>query len=236
MQLTNFFRPAYLPYGWSALTHPSDGSIYYFQSNQPLKIITRIDMPNTEVQECMKQSSQSVALALSDRRISFTDQTEVYIQARTQDPSSISYYMVDHQSRTVYWMDHISPNMLGLPPDFSELHLRLSRLFVIATFSIAVNISHFDLKAPCRINCTGITSLFSRHIVMPLSVLCWESSLMLWSPVLLVRILFELSENKQLTISSHNKIFFLMYRSTEIHYYFRIPIFLRRDLGTFGIY
>jgi hypothetical protein len=62
---------------------------------------------------------------IAQRNISLSDEVELYL--RLDEPSgACSYYIIDHASRTQFWIDPMPTELLDLPPVVSTSHLKLA--------------------------------------------------------------------------------------------------------------
>ena len=54
-----------------------------------------------------------------------TESTEIMLQLDEDDESACGYYMADHESGSIFWLDEISSEDLDIrPPPVSESNLR----------------------------------------------------------------------------------------------------------------
>jgi hypothetical protein len=57
-----------------------------------------------------------------ERNIVLGDSAELFLQIDDDDPQSCGYYLVDHTSRTIFWLEDVSMEDLGIPPVISASH------------------------------------------------------------------------------------------------------------------
>ncbi len=129
MLIYHSLSPPYLPPGWSVCNHP-DGSTYYFQANPPLKVVTRADMTNPEVQDSMSRYIHDITLVLNERHMLLLRAAiEIFLELPADHAidGPLHFYFIDHGSHTAFWIDPVDTGLLGLPSVSSEMHLRPCR-------------------------------------------------------------------------------------------------------------
>jgi len=111
----------YLPPDWSAHTHP-EGQQYFYR-NSKLRVVTEAHMYRTETMERISYWSKMIEDLLFQMNLVISDEVELFIQL-DDDVESCAYYLIDHSSRTEFWIDALPTDVLNLPPVVSNSHLR----------------------------------------------------------------------------------------------------------------
>lgn len=110
----------YLPRGWTAYTHP-EGQLYFYR-NIELRVVTEAYLYRPEVMAKIASWTTMVQEALNIKGIKFTGAIELFLEPR-EDMESCGYYLVDHSTRSEFWIDQVSTELLGLPQVVSMSHL-----------------------------------------------------------------------------------------------------------------
>jgi hypothetical protein len=112
-----------LPLPWSAPPHPISGQRSFYREENP-RIITKADLFDPET---MKQITHWVNVfyeRLTDEQIALSDSTDLFLQLGDPgEPESCGYYFIDHDKRTMFWIDSFDPENLGLSHVTSTSHL-----------------------------------------------------------------------------------------------------------------
>jgi hypothetical protein len=111
----------YLPEHWSAYTHP-EGQQYFYRDSK-LRIVTEAYLYRSETMERISLWSKMIEDLLFQRNLVISNEIELFIQL-DDDTDSCAYYLIDHSSRTGFWIDALPTDVLGLPPVMSKSHLR----------------------------------------------------------------------------------------------------------------
>jgi hypothetical protein len=123
--LLTFFvpiRPLYLPSGWFSHIHP-EGQVYFCRDSQP-RIITEAYLYNNETMEKIEYAVKWMEDLISQRNVTLSDNVELFLHI-DESSDAISYYFIDHLSRTQFWLDQMPTQVLNLPPVVSNSHLKL---------------------------------------------------------------------------------------------------------------
>jgi hypothetical protein len=110
----------YLPPDWAAYTHP-EGQLY-FHRNTELRVVTEAYLYRPEIMDKISSWTFKVEEALQIKGIKPTSTMELFLEPR-EDLESCGYYLVDHSTRSEFWIDQVSTELLGLPPVVSTSHL-----------------------------------------------------------------------------------------------------------------
>ena len=111
----------YLPPGWVAFTHP-EGQPYFHRSTGPLRVVTEAYLYRTEIMERVTSWANRVEDALLVKGIKPSNSMELFLQP-CEDLASCGYYLVDHATRSEFWIDQVSTELLGLRRVVSISHL-----------------------------------------------------------------------------------------------------------------
>lgn len=114
------FRPSYLSLGWSSHIQ-AEGQLYFYHSQ--LRFVTETNIYDAEK---LKRLSHWMAAAgkLADAQdFMITNSIEVMLQLDDND-DSCGYYVVDHDNRTVFWLQDVSSEDLDIPASVSMTQLR----------------------------------------------------------------------------------------------------------------
>jgi hypothetical protein len=112
----------YLPPGWVAFTHP-EGQPYFHRSTGPLRVVTEAYLYRTEIMERVTSWANRVEDALLVKGIKPSNSMELFLQP-CEDLASCGYYLVDHATRSEFWIDQVSTELLGLRRVVSISHLK----------------------------------------------------------------------------------------------------------------
>ncbi|KAI0356092.1 hypothetical protein OH77DRAFT_1424414 [Trametes cingulata] len=114
-------EPRYLPPRWSPHVQP-EGQLYFSCESTP-RLVTDGYMYSTAVQEKVMRFAGAVAKVLEMKQISLPDSTEVYLSP-SEDEEECYYYIADHASHALSWLEEVDLDQLGIPDVVSESHLR----------------------------------------------------------------------------------------------------------------
>lgn len=114
-------EPQYLPPLWTSFTHP-EGSPYFVRNSVP-KVVTGAYIYDSAVQEQVLQWVKVVDELLSSKEIKNADSMELYLEP-DEENDCCRYYLVDHASRVLFWLETVETEQLGMLPTVSGDHLR----------------------------------------------------------------------------------------------------------------
>ncbi|KAJ3555241.1 hypothetical protein NM688_g2688 [Phlebia brevispora] len=114
-------EPPYLPPYWERRVQP-EGSTYFVRDSVP-KVITSADMEDSTIQENIGTCIGAVHKMLSEQNLKLSDSTELYLEL-DEEAESGRYYLVDHATRTLFWLESVETDELGIPKTVSGDHLR----------------------------------------------------------------------------------------------------------------
>ena len=101
--------------------HP-EGSVYFVRNSLP-KIVTCAYLHATATLNNLLKWIQVVDDILNVKQIQLCDTMELYLEP-VDEEDSCRYYLVDHAMRTMFWLEDISTESLGIPLTVSDSHLR----------------------------------------------------------------------------------------------------------------
>ncbi|KAI8976713.1 hypothetical protein BD414DRAFT_467126 [Trametes punicea] len=113
-------EPPYLPPGWSPHVQP-EGQLY-FALEDGLRFITDAYMHSRATQERVVRFSNRVRKILDGMHISLPASVEIYLTPYNED--QCGYYLADHASHTIAWLEVVDLDQLGIPDVVSDSHLR----------------------------------------------------------------------------------------------------------------
>jgi hypothetical protein len=116
-------EPDYLPPCWKMLIHP-EGQPYYFRDSE-LKIVTEASINRSEVWGKLSEWICGIEGALRCKGILPTESMELFIQPH-EDWESCGYYFANHATRSLFWLDAVSSELIGYDGNTSFSHLKLS--------------------------------------------------------------------------------------------------------------
>ena len=119
-----FHRPMYLPPNWTAFTHP-EGQTYFYRS-AGLRVVTEACIHRPEIMDKVSSWTSSVENALRIKGITPPATTELFLEPH-EGLESCGYYLVDHTTRSEFWIDQVSTEVLQLDRVVSISHLSAFR-------------------------------------------------------------------------------------------------------------
>ncbi|OCH85542.1 hypothetical protein OBBRIDRAFT_798038 [Obba rivulosa] len=116
-------EPQYLPPGWSAHVQPEGQQ--YFACDATLHVVTEANLHSPEIQQRIEHWIQEVHARIAEQKISLPESAELFLQLG-EHPDSCSYYLVDHATRVIFWLEPTTTSALYLMPSVSLAHLRFA--------------------------------------------------------------------------------------------------------------
>ncbi|KAG6811848.1 hypothetical protein H0H92_005581 [Tricholoma furcatifolium] len=114
--------PNYLPPEWSAYTHP-EGQLYFVKDASGIRVVTEAYIYDAKVTEKVEYWVKVVNETLLERQIVLSDDVELFIRVIDND---CSFYLVDHRSHSIFWLDTLDADEIGIMPVASTSHLMLA--------------------------------------------------------------------------------------------------------------
>ena len=102
------------------LIHP-EGQPYYFRDCE-LKIVTEASINRSEVWDKLSEWINGVEGALRCKGILPTESMELFLQPH-EDWKSCGYYFANHATRSLFWLDQVSSELIGYDGNTSFSHL-----------------------------------------------------------------------------------------------------------------
>ncbi|EPQ52246.1 hypothetical protein GLOTRDRAFT_80492 [Gloeophyllum trabeum ATCC 11539] len=115
----NSLVPDYLPIGWLSYVNP-EGQTYY-ASTVPFRVVTEERLNIPEVRDKICKWAMYFGELMKEREIQTVDSVELYLELSHE---GCSYYLVDHRTRTEFWLEELSTEALDLPAADCPAHLR----------------------------------------------------------------------------------------------------------------
>ncbi|KAI0763103.1 hypothetical protein BD413DRAFT_215476 [Trametes elegans] len=116
-------EPLYLPPNWSIHVQP-EGQRYFACETIP-RVLTDVDMYSAAKQEKVIRYAGVVRKVIEDKQIKFPDSAEVFL-APSEEEDVCHYYIADHASHTLSWLEAVDLDQLYIPDVVSESQLRFS--------------------------------------------------------------------------------------------------------------
>lgn len=114
----------YLPPDWTAFTHP-EGKTYFYR-NAGLRVVTEACLYQAEIMDKISTWVNSVEVALRIKGIMPSVSTELFLEPY-EGLESCGYYFVDHSTRSEFWIDQVSTEVLNFGQVVSTSHLSALR-------------------------------------------------------------------------------------------------------------
>ncbi|KAI0366832.1 hypothetical protein BV20DRAFT_1123971 [Pilatotrama ljubarskyi] len=114
-------EPRYLPPRWSPHIQP-EGQLYFSCESTP-RLVTDAYMYSTAVQDKVMRFAGAVAKVMEMKHITLSPSAEVYLSP-SDDQEECYYYIADHSSRALSWLEEVDLDQLCIPDVVSESHLR----------------------------------------------------------------------------------------------------------------
>ena len=123
LTIENLIRSPPLSFpGWSCHIQP-EGKSYFSLLDFP-RTVTDVYMGNQTARSRIIRFTATVSKELQARNIVLPESSELFLSPSDDDENSCKYYFVDHEARTVWWLnDHDSDELLP-EPVVSQSHLR----------------------------------------------------------------------------------------------------------------
>lgn len=103
-----------------AFTHPEGQP--YFHHTAGLRVVTEAWLYDSETMAKVSSWAKSIEDALRIKDIKLSDTMELFLEPR-EDMKSCGYYLVEHGTHTIFWLDQVSTDVLGLGQVVSISHL-----------------------------------------------------------------------------------------------------------------
>jgi hypothetical protein len=124
-----------LPPQWSPYTHP-EGQLY-FHRDSALKITTDAYLYSPEILNKVLLWAKEIEAIFEEKSIPFSDSIELYILI---EEAGCAYYLIDHASKSQFWLESLQNDQLGIPDVDSPSHLNL-----YLEYLYWVHIEHFPM-------------------------------------------------------------------------------------------
>jgi hypothetical protein len=147
-------RPMYLPPDWVAFTHPEGKP--YFCRNAGLRVVTEAYLYHPEMMNKVSFWTSSLEKAFQTKGMKLSTTTELFLEPR-DDMESCGYYLVDHATRTEFWINPVSTALLGVGRVTSISHLSTLQMNTEIFCCIGLFISVFSLE-------TALEQLYWAHV------------------------------------------------------------------------
>ncbi|KAL7277323.1 hypothetical protein ACG7TL_009180 [Trametes sanguinea] len=115
-------EPPYLPLGWSPYTQP-EGQLY-FACESGFRFVTDAYMHNPKTLERVMRFSVTLLKVLDAAQVILPTTIEVYLLPYSEE--ECGYYLTDHASHTVSWLEEVDLDQLAIADVVSDSHLRFA--------------------------------------------------------------------------------------------------------------
>ncbi|KAH8101122.1 hypothetical protein BXZ70DRAFT_110008 [Cristinia sonorae] len=135
-KMTLHFPRQGIPRGWIACSHP-EGALYYFDESRRIYTEADIIRPgiHQEVEECVKQLKRTI----DSERFDLPPNSSLVIEPSRMDVGDdYYYYYVDHDNRTLFWLEdyELRVHELDGMPFFTQLRHELEVYYWAHVFSL----------------------------------------------------------------------------------------------------
>jgi len=114
-------EPQYLPPGWRSYVHP-EGALYFHRASQ-LNVVTGEDLSSVVASGHVYYWSDEIVKIFGEICVPLSDSYELYLEF-DEDELSCGYYIVDHSKRSIFWLEPVTTEDIGMNPAFSMEHIR----------------------------------------------------------------------------------------------------------------
>ncbi|KAI0061123.1 hypothetical protein BV25DRAFT_794765 [Artomyces pyxidatus] len=111
--------PSYSNSEWQKCVHP-EGKPYYYHRQSGPAIVTEADMSQPVVLDLLNSWVEIVEEMAKDTQTPLSSSAELYLQL---EEGNCRYYIVDHVNRSIFWLQKVHGDEVGLPHVVSDLHL-----------------------------------------------------------------------------------------------------------------
>jgi hypothetical protein len=88
-----------------------------------LSVVTGEDLSSVVASRHVYYWSDEVVKILEEITVPLSSSFELYLEY-DQDQHRCGYYIVDHSKRSIFWLENLSTQTVGINPAFSQEHLR----------------------------------------------------------------------------------------------------------------
>ncbi|CAK5274682.1 unnamed protein product [Mycena citricolor] len=119
-------EPEYLPAQWCNAIHP-EGQLYFFRQGT-LRVVTEAHLYDQDNMARVLGWVERIERLAAQRAFPISDANELFIKLEGDD---CEYYLVDHATRALAWLEDVQTEDLGLPPvvSTSQLGILLEELY-----------------------------------------------------------------------------------------------------------
>ncbi len=130
-KLTTQCRPAYLPPLWKECVHP-EGNLYYVWDST-FKVVTDAHLPSPEIQAKFQILTGNLTIAIQNAKVTLPESVEVFLEL---EGDRCLYYMVDHATRSIFWLHSTATDDLSLRPVVSQSHLSVYCILMVSMYRL----------------------------------------------------------------------------------------------------
>lgn len=115
-------EPKYLPMSWAHHVNP-EGANYYVNNAGAVCVVTDAPLHKQDIREKIHASVEKIHILVEHLGFKLPADCELYIKpCSTSD--KVSYYFVDHDSQTEFWLQNVDSEELDIPDVSSIEHLK----------------------------------------------------------------------------------------------------------------
>ncbi|OCH96112.1 hypothetical protein OBBRIDRAFT_363125 [Obba rivulosa] len=115
-------NPSVLPDAWATVINP-EGSPFYVTECGAISVVTDSPIQEAGISEKLAKGIGRVRSQIEDLAFKLPRNAELYIRA-DKIKETCSYYFVDHDSQTEFWLQDIEMTTMGMPEVSSVKHIK----------------------------------------------------------------------------------------------------------------
>jgi len=112
--------PMYLSQHWSSHIHP-EGALYFHRHSPVMQVVTSAYLYSSEIDSRIREWVIAIETMIFEKSIAVTKNVDLVLQLDGED---CYYYLANHDSQSLFWLDRYDTDDLGLLPVASPSHLK----------------------------------------------------------------------------------------------------------------
>jgi len=117
--------PSYQSQGWTITAHPEGKRYAHIESQAGITIVTEAHVTEPGVSDQLNAWLAVIFDLATEKHITLRESSYLFLEI-DQNSNTCNYYFADHGLRTVFWLQALHTNGVGLPSSFSSKHLQHS--------------------------------------------------------------------------------------------------------------
>lgn len=109
----------YLQQHWSSHIHP-EGALYFHRHSPVMQVVTSAYLYSSEINSRVCEWVREIERTISEKSITVTKNVDLVLQLDGED---CYYYLANHDSQSLFWLEAFDTASLGLLPVASPSHL-----------------------------------------------------------------------------------------------------------------